>query len=141
MTRLANAMTYYRARAMAQGFKFSPIVIEEARFNPGEYVLRGDFECVCGRLERFQFMLSDEMPEDYLRNELDIVRWLTLKTKSFSREHLLDDGYTEDQVLDIERRGEAFDMTVPAAQDLIPAGLRRYYEATVLNNRMYKPGV
>lgn len=70
------------------------------------------FRCACGEYEALrqaygQFELHDATPE-MLERMFDPAAVLR-KLGSFSREHLLADGYTEAQVAEFARKGREFD--------------------------------
>lgn len=94
--------SYALARAQYMGWTFSIPTVN--KYCDLGYRLRVEFTCVCGRREVFQHIAMDTRA---LRH-VDVIRCLT-EGGSFSRDHLLEDGYTEEQVRDIERKGEEFD--------------------------------
>ena len=104
----ANSKTPSRLRAEAMGFTFSPVdVIYDSLW--GETKIRGRFQCVCGRTEAYDFIVDLHFLDQMLwHRELDVARRLQ-SLGSFSRPHLLEDGYTEEQVEEIERRGADWD--------------------------------
>lgn len=114
MQEIARRPTRERRRAEAMGWTFERIEVVEGV--SGCPVLHGRFTCACGAPEGFSFtILPPELDaprhiiEDYL---LDVGARLRCYG-SFSREHLLDDGFTEAQVAEFERRGAAFDAANP----------------------------
>ncbi len=103
---LANRMTYHRAKAEAMGFKFDRIEIKE--LFGASLEVRANFTCICGRQESFTQIVSSELPSHILRQRLNVASELW-RVGSFSRRHLLEDGYTSEQCDLIEARGRAFD--------------------------------
>lgn len=102
-TTIPLAPSYELARAQFMGWTFSIPTVEESLLGAG-FILRCNFTCVCGRQEVFQYVHYDIRALQHC----DPVRELT-RLGSFSRDHLLEDGYTEAQVREIERKGEEFD--------------------------------
>jgi len=109
----ASRMTYERARAEAMGFRFEDIDVKRAH---GVGVqLTGTLICVCGRRERFSegFVFDDGRVHvwdmmRYLLERMNIARAMG-RAGAFTREHLLQDGYTPEQVDEIESKGRRFD--------------------------------
>ena len=65
--------------------------------------LTGRFTCVCGRNERFNFTIEvDEIALDPAK--------LLREYGAFSHEHLISDGFTVEEALNITQRGEAYDL-------------------------------
>ena len=110
--------TYEMLRVEHMGWKFGKPTIKrfEGHGLP-MWTLRVAFTCVCGREEVFQNNAFDLQQLWYL----NVPLWL-LKNGSFSREHLVRDGYTEEEILEIERKGEEFDRIV--MDHLVVAGMR-----------------
>lgn len=110
LTRIANKMTYERARAEAMGFHFTRIEVRPMAgiLGNGALMLRAVFTCVCGRQETFTSTFPEDTPTGYLIEHADVARELR-RAGSFSRDHLLSDGYTPEQIDEIERKGEDFD--------------------------------
>lgn len=108
---LAGRVTRDRRRAEAMGWTFDGIQAREDVSSNGVMV-RCDFRCVCGRQEAFTMALSwtelRSMPIEFLARHLDLVAQIRAGG-SFSRKHLLADGYTEAQIAEFERKGEEFD--------------------------------
>lgn len=115
----ANEDTYDRRRATYMGFQFSRTVIEQAPDHSGYLSMTGSFKCVCGTLEHYQLPSIKEADirhainllgdEEWLRSRTDPVRALR-DLGSFSKEHLLADGYSPEAVNDILRKGWYFDL-------------------------------
>jgi len=106
---LANRMTYHRAKAEAMGFEFRHIGIEKSPWDGGETVhLRCVFVCICGRIEEFSNAVPANLNDCILPAWTNVARQLW-EIGSFSRDHLIADGYTEEQVDEIEAKGNAFD--------------------------------
>lgn len=114
----ANESTRDRRRAEAMGFVFGPARVECTDYGglDGHVVLRGAFSCVCGQLEAYQFVATqyelEQATTALLRDMFDPALRLR-HFGSFSREHLLEDGYSEAQVDEILRRGDEFDKEHP----------------------------
>lgn len=99
--RAAFERSKYRRAAEAAGFVFDPPTVE---FSAYLMVMcaRGRFTCVCGRVEAYRiaidgFALELAISPDHV---LDPARRLH-ELGSFSRQHLLADGYTPAQVDEI----------------------------------------
>lgn len=110
---LANRMTYHRAKAEAMGFKFDRIEVRGAQQGAsdslyGDIELRAVFTCICGRQEQFRSLLHTSMPGAFLRQKMNVAAELW-RLGSFSRGHLLSDGYTPEQCDEIEAKGKQFD--------------------------------
>lgn len=108
----ANAPTLERRRAEAMGFEFGDAVVVELR-DEGCFVVRGTFKCVCGKHESYSFMF-DRLRVMCSQDKDCIARLVSpahmLRSHgSFSRQHLLNDGYTPERVDEIIRKGEEFD--------------------------------
>lgn len=121
MTTIANSSTLWRRRAEAMGFSFGQV---EVMLHPGRFesvIIRGSFKCVCGSTEWYSFAVDTifEMMRDMgAAVALFDPAARLAKFGSFSRKHLLSDGYTESQVDEIIRKGEEFDR----AEARVPAG-------------------
>lgn len=112
LTALAKRMTYHRARAEAMGFEFKHITVDPSN---GDLVqLRCVFSCICGLREEFINVFPTSMPDSLLREFTDVAGSLS-RHGSFSRAHLVADGYTLEQVEEIEAKGKAFDDECRAA--------------------------
>jgi hypothetical protein len=108
MNILANRETRARRRMEAMGFRLVTVEVVPS-FPTDGVVMRGLFKCVCGRTEFFADELdADELPVSVALEAFDPALFLQ-RYGSFSRRHLLSDGYTEAQVADIIARGERFD--------------------------------
>lgn len=83
---------------------FRMLRLERAYEHSGPMV-RGTFQCICGRRESFQYVEPDDR---YLRERINIdpYEWLE-RQGSFSREHLRADGYTEEQISQMYARLES----------------------------------
>lgn len=104
---IANRVTYHRAKAEAMGFKFERVTLRDD-FSVAGVRLDAPFSCVCGRRERLVSILRPTMPKSVLTDLLDPVATLW-GVGAFSREHLLADGYTSEQIDEFERRAAEFD--------------------------------
>jgi len=107
---LATRKTRHRQRAEAMGFKFLQIEVVDSSVDFGWYV-RCLFQCVCGKIEALNFKVGDSeqyMDPDTLAKTIDPAYRLHL-AGSFSREHLLKDGYTVEQVDEMMEKAAAFD--------------------------------
>lgn len=93
--------SYELGRALFMGWTFGKPTIQR---DIDAYRLCVSFTCVCGRREEFHYRA--ERLEAF--RFVDVAHYLT-EHGSFSRRHLLQDGYTEQQVREIERKGEEFD--------------------------------
>lgn len=102
---IANKPTYERRRAEAMGFAFYSIEAHRLDDHPGEVFLRGMFTCACGKTEVYCFSFSEF---EFLIKDLDVA-WRLRNFGSFGEKHLLKDGYTQEQVDAILRKGEEFD--------------------------------
>jgi len=105
---LANRRTPHREAFEAMGFRFLSIEVQHS-VHFDSPVLRAMFECVCGKVEALQDVLDPWMlkqcPLDRLARELDIARRLIEDFGSTSPKHLREDGYTEEQIEEIQRKG------------------------------------
>lgn len=92
-TVFATPMSDAKWKFERMGFKMLRL---EREYVHSALMVRGTFQCICGRLESFQYLEPDDR---YLREHLDIdpYEWLE-RQGSFSREHLRADGYTEEQI-------------------------------------------
>jgi len=113
---LANASTHARRRAEAMGWQFGPVDVALGAI-PDTLTLRGTFTCRCGRPEWYSLVvsLSAMRRASAPRDELDVAAKLQA-LGSFSREHLLADGFTPEQVDEVERLGWQFDYREEIAQ-------------------------
>lgn len=107
----ANAMTHDRRRAEAMGWRFTDIRVEDNWEGDG-VMLDCRFTCVCGTPEAFRqvypyAVVMDAHPA--VAEQMFDVALLLRRAGSFSRAHLLADGYTEAQVAEFERKGAEFD--------------------------------
>lgn len=97
-------------RATNAGWTFGPATVKYENHPMDDILLiEGEFNCVCGRREKYSVRIS-ALTLDYeeiARNgKIDIALWLDYHG-SFSRQHLLEDGYTEEQVRSIESKFNA----------------------------------
>lgn len=96
MREIANRSTFHRRRAEAMGFRFDNIDVSGF----GDWLrLTADFTCVCGTPERFQQAI-DEMALMRVQDAeyvLDPARLIDA-AGSFSRQHLIDDGFSPEAV-------------------------------------------
>lgn len=108
---LANLRTPDRRRAEYMGWQFGKAEVIENLQDSG-YIVRMVFRCVCGTNEYIAFKVDDNLlmfaPEELIAHELDVARRLR-NGGSFSRDHLLKDGYTLEQVEEFERKAQEFD--------------------------------
>ena len=121
----ANYPTYDRQRAEAMGFQFEPATIRSHYRNMD--LLRMDFRCVCGTRE----ILEMPVPPLPTPQTLDLVRYLRVGG-SFSREHLLRDGYSSEQIYEFERKAAEFDAKHGKQTFVLPPHFKsvsEYYEA------------
>lgn len=108
LRQLANRRTPYREAFEAMGFSFRRIEVMAEPTMDG-YMLAAMFECVCGQVECLKIMLpplelmrfDDAMAGHYL----DPARILIKDIGSTSPKHLRQDGYTEEQIEEIQRKG------------------------------------
>lgn len=110
---LANRMTPHRRAFEAMGFRFRRIEVMFAPEFDG-HALMAEFECVCGKVERLQqilprFDLFNDTLDDTRMSEfyLDPARILIQDFGSTSPKHLRADGYTEEDIAEIQRKGRA----------------------------------
>lgn len=115
LTVIANRPTFERRRAEAMGWTFYDIRVTRGNTSwHDQYALRGAFTCVCGAREQFQRIIDEahlfmaHNSDSVIAEEFDPALWLR-RMGSFSRKHLLADGYTEDAVAEIERKAIEFD--------------------------------
>src|SRR6185369_13784786 len=109
----ANERSFWWGRAQAMGFKLGPVSMDYWE-GYGDYAMRGVFTCVCGRQEQYLFVLENalrvtELPQEFLIDLCDPALRLH-NSGSFSRAHLLEDGYTEAQVQEIIAKGTVYDL-------------------------------
>jgi hypothetical protein len=101
-------------RAEAMGFVFGrPELVDDP--NNFGLLVRGTFSCICGRREQYSFAIASfdfQRSAAELAQVLDVGRMLR-NAGSFSRKHLLTDGYTEAQVDDMLAKADAFDKAKP----------------------------
>jgi hypothetical protein len=81
------------------GFKWHKVEIYDIDI-PFHIEIRGSFECVCKRTEYLTQVVSEEA---VVNGHVNIYRILD-SFHAMSREHLLDDGYTVEQVDAMEAR-------------------------------------
>lgn len=108
---LAQRSTHHRQRAEAMGFTFDTIRLNEN--DPGILVMRVEFNCVCGTPEELCLAATfhelahlsslDQHPMADPARELH-------RLGSFSKEHLLADGFTPADVDRIIQKGVDFDV-------------------------------
>lgn len=113
---IANKPSHLRSKAEAMGFTFMPArCVQDAWTPAGCMELSMDFTCVCGKLESVRIILTENIlthaPRFILEEDADLVSYLW-RGGSFSREHLVKDGYSEAQIADILAKGEAYDRQV-----------------------------
>lgn len=107
-----NRPTRARRRAEAMGFCFG--AIEVLGVVDDGVAIRGVFSCVCDKTETFSILVTQRELEDFWASGSapDFAQRLA-DIGSFSRQHLIGDGYTVEQVDKIVARGEAFDKRQP----------------------------
>ena len=98
LTALANRSTFSRRRAEAMGFTFDRIEVDEFL---GVYSVSCYFTCVCGKPERFVHLLNEGL--HLLERELDVAARIEAHG-SFSRSHLINDGFSAADVDEILRK-------------------------------------
>lgn len=108
LTVVANRMTPHRQAFEAMGFKFGKIEVMHAPDMDG-FMLCAMFECVCGKFEYLKIVLSSfELMNDaeaMAMHYLDPAKILIKDIGSTSPKHLRDDGYSEEQIAEIQRKG------------------------------------
>lgn len=113
---LLQRSTRDKRRAEAQGFVFGKPIAFVVDFDGYGFIV--PFTCVCGKREEFKQVLTREEVRYHvdsgfwIAHRLDVARTLR-ELGSFSRVHLLADGYSEAAVAEIEAKGEAFDRGIP----------------------------
>ncbi len=104
----ANRSTFHRRKAEAMGWTFRDVDVAYSLNDFGGIVLKCDFMCVCKRMECFQTVIDElAITHSLVAREvlIDPVRQL-FNHGSFSRKHLLEDGFDPEfieSVLKIER--------------------------------------
>jgi len=83
---ILDANTPAKKYAAALGFKYRGAT---ASLIDGHIVIQGAFDCVCGKAENFKF----EVPA-WILDPAHLLR----ENGAFSREHLVEDGYTADEI-------------------------------------------
>jgi hypothetical protein len=109
MRALARTPSRDQRRAEYMGWKFHDVDVLDG---VGGVIIRGYFTCVCGAPEAFSFAISPIELMSARRGLIYRLFDVGLRLRefgSFSREHLLADGYSEAQVAEFERRGAEFD--------------------------------
>lgn len=97
-------------RFLGMGFRLYDVQFDEDIFTNSTRV-RARFTCVCGRTEYWNQIIEEHAALEWQNIYDAIVRF-----GSTDRGHLLDDGYTEAQIEDMERRVAAFEMTADIAR-------------------------
>jgi hypothetical protein len=93
-------------RFYGMGFKLGRVDIGN---DYGCIRVRAEFICVCGQREAFSVSMSAEMARDPWAPSFMLNFYEALdKNGSMSRKHLLEDGYTPEEVDDMERRLEEY---------------------------------
>jgi hypothetical protein len=100
----ANRLTYSRAKAEAMGFEFGHVRVQDDPLRGGIRLIV-HFACVCGRVE---YYIGDYHAATVSPDGWDVAKELW-DFGSFSREHLLKDGYSSEQCDEFERKAEEFD--------------------------------
>lgn len=100
LTEVAWRLTPDRQRAEAMGFRLqqADVYITEVGIE-----LRGVLRCVCGRDEHYVFRVQIDPAV------LDPARLLN-ERGAFSREHLVEDGYSAAEIDEILAKGAAYDV-------------------------------
>lgn len=111
--RIANRMTYSRAKAEVLGFRLHRVMLADEQSDGFSFRQRVDFECVCGRREHFAGRRYTRFPHDVAQMDIAAEIW---KFGSFSRDHLIADGFTPEQCDEFERKAIEFDRTYRNAQ-------------------------
>lgn len=110
LNELANRMTPHRAAFEAMGFRFRRIEVIST-FHLDSLMLGAMFECVCGKVEVLQQILPpfEDMvgSERVMAIHLDPARILIEDIGSTSPKHLRADGYSEEDIAEIQRKGRA----------------------------------
>lgn len=91
----------YRKAAEAAGFTFGKVEVIDT-FDM--LVMCGMFQCVCGRFEQYCFHLSPHAVSKVAARTLLDPAYHLMMHGSFSKQHLLKDGYTDAQAEDISRK-------------------------------------
>jgi len=111
----ANFPSRERRRAEAMGFEFEVVEVVKHKSPFRQlFIMRGIFKCVCGKHESFAKMIDGtalhySLPLGVAFDPAAYLRGLG----SFSRDHLLKDGYPPETVDEILERGRQFDMENP----------------------------
>lgn len=108
LTAIAQRMTPHRSAFEAMGFRFRMIGVRWSHDHDG-MMLRADFECVCGKVEVFHQILPPfelmAAGESMMGRYLDPARILIEDIGSTSPKHLRADGYSEEDIAEIQRKG------------------------------------
>lgn len=111
LTVLANQITPERRRAEAMGFVFGRIGVTDDPMGLN-YILRAEFRCVCGTGEFFVRAIDADFVhrrnDDLVAREFDVAFQLR-SFGSFSRRHLIADGFDPERVDEIIEKGERWD--------------------------------
>lgn len=94
-------MTTARARLEKMGFILDDSSIHTLPSDFGGTLVRGRFTCVCGKREYFNIDTGSTPIQ-----QVDICAML-LEAGVAAPEHLRADGYTEEQIADIQRRADS----------------------------------
>ena len=88
----------YRKAAVAAGFKFGAVDVIEDFFDHS-IVVRGTFDCVCGNIETYNVAISLALLRlNHIPNEAIDPAFFLHRNGSFSRSHLVKDGYSAEEV-------------------------------------------
>lgn len=105
---MANRMTPHRKAVEAMGFKLNYVEVEHAPILD-MITLRANFTCVCGTPEYLTLSMSATQirhaPISVIEKYFDPA-WLMIEQGATSPEHLRKDGYPEDVIEEIQRKGK-----------------------------------
>ena len=103
LSELARRTTPDMARAQAMGYALERA---DVYLTSEGLKMRGQLRCVCGGVERFDFVM--EIPPE----ALDPARLLR-EAGAFERAHLQNDGYSDADIDTILEKGAAYDLAHP----------------------------
>lgn len=93
-------------RFIGMGFRLDGVQLYNRDFDMRK-VIRVRFICLCGRTEMLEQIIDDyqfaRVPVSVIAERFNVYR-LVEQAGSLSRKHLLDDGYTESQIGEMELR-------------------------------------
>lgn len=102
-----NRMTYAKARAMAMGFTFSPFEME---IQAEDIIVHGSWVCVCHQTEMFRTNYWVQTP----LHRIDVVDSFA---DNFSERHLLEDGYSPEDIAKFMERALKFERSGPTSNE------------------------